>query len=211
MEVMSTTPETGSRIVEWGVGARTFAGEVESGDLHLVALFPGGVLIAVVDGLGHGPEAATASRAAVAALQICPSGPPIDLAQRCHVALQKTRGVVLSLASIDASTHQMTWLGIGNVDGMLFRREPAGQAGRESLPTRGGVVGYHMPVLRAVSLPIAAGDTLVFASDGIRSSFSGESPVGCGVQDAADHIVTRYAKSSDDALVLVARYLGAPP
>src|SRR3989454_8581110 len=44
------------------------AGEQESGDLHLIKPVGSGVLVSVVDGLGHGAEAAAAARAAVAAL-----------------------------------------------------------------------------------------------------------------------------------------------
>ena len=54
---------------EWGLAARALHGQAESGDLHLVAPFAGGVLIAAVDGLGHGSEAAAAARVAVATLR----------------------------------------------------------------------------------------------------------------------------------------------
>jgi hypothetical protein len=134
--------------------------------------------------------------------------------QRCHGALQKTRGVVLSLASIDAGTNLMTWLGVGNVDGTLYRvglTDRSGRPERESIPHRGGVVGYQMPALRVTVLPIARGDTLVFATDGINSDCCDESPLGRAPQEAADRILERYARESDDALVLVARYLGRAP
>src|SRR3989475_13253167 len=51
-------------IVEWGVASRTLAGEVESGDKHVVKIFPHGALLAAVDGLGHGEEAAAAANMA---------------------------------------------------------------------------------------------------------------------------------------------------
>jgi phosphoserine phosphatase RsbX len=208
---MSAAPEAAAPVVEWAVAARPFPGEVQSGDLHLVAPFPAGVLIAVADGLGHGPEAAEAARAAMAALQLRPSAPLPDLVRDCHTALQKSRGVVLGLASIDASRDRMTWLGIGNIDGILFRGQPDRAPPCEPLPSRGGVVGYQLPPLRMVSFPIVAGDVLVLASDGISSSFHALSPIGWEVQQAADHVVARHASNSDDALILVARYLGGPP
>jgi negative regulator of sigma-B (phosphoserine phosphatase) len=191
--------------VEWAVGARAFPGEIESGDLHLVAHFAEGVLIAVMDGLGHGPQAADAARVAASTLLHEPYESVTNLMQRCHAALRKTRGVVLSLASIDAEANLMTWLGVGNVDGALFR---ADRSARESIPQRSGVVGYELPALRATKLPIARGDTLIFVTDGISSDFSAESWLDGHPQQIADHILSRYAKASDDALVLVARYLG---
>jgi phosphoserine phosphatase RsbX len=196
--------------IEWGVGARALHGETESGDLHLVEPFPHGVLIAVADGLGHGSDAAEAARLAVATLRQRPWDPPTSLVERCHRTLHKTRGVVLSLASINADMNVMTWLGVGNVDGTLYRAEQVPRE-RESLPHRGGVVGYQLPALRATTLPIGHGDTLVFATDGIGGAFSSESPLGWHPQDAADHILKRYGKATDDALVLVARYIGIVP
>ena len=58
-----------SGLVEWGVAARPIAGEAVSGDLHLVKPFDHGVLLAAVDGVGHGDEATSAARAAVGILE----------------------------------------------------------------------------------------------------------------------------------------------
>jgi hypothetical protein len=65
-----------------------------------------------------------------------------------------------------------------------------------------------MPSLRAATLSIARGDTLIFMTDGISSDFSPDSPLEGHPQRIADTILNRYGKQSDDALVLVARYLG---
>src|SRR2546428_3284421 len=56
-------------IVEWGVASQTLAGEVESGDKHVVKIFPHGALLAAIDGLGHGEEAAAAANMAGRGLQ----------------------------------------------------------------------------------------------------------------------------------------------
>lgn len=195
--------------VEWGLASRALHGQPESGDLHFVEAFSGGVLIAAIDGLGHGPEAALASRMAAATLHDHLGEPVTTLMERCHAALQKSRGVVLSMAMIEARGRELTWLGVGNVDGTLYRANAVPP--RESLPHRGGVVGYQIPSLRQATLPLAAGDTLVFATDGIDSAFSMESPIGWRPQEAADHILRRYGKDTDDALVLIARVIGDVP
>jgi len=206
---MSLVPRASARAgpVEWGVASRALAGQSESGDLHFVEAFSAAVLIAVLDGLGHGPEAALASRVAVATLRDNLGEPVTTLVARCHAALQKTRGVVLSLALIEADGRHMTWLGVGNVDGTLYRASPH-RPQRESLPHRGGVIGYQLPSLRASTLPLAPGDTLVFATDGIADTFTSESPIGWHPQDAADYILQKHGKVDDDALVLVARNSG---
>ena len=134
--------------ITWAVAGRPIAGEIESGDLHLVVPFAEGVLVGVMDGLGHGPDAADAARAAATALAQAPHDPVEDLMQRCHRALRRTRGVVLSLASIDAVSRRMTWLGVGNVEGALYR---ADGSARETIPHRSGVVGYEMPTASAAT------------------------------------------------------------
>jgi hypothetical protein len=213
MEAMSPAAHSGppASPIVWAVAHRAAPGEIESGDLHVIAPCRAGALIAVIDGLGHGPEAATAARAAAASLRQSPSDPLIELVQRCHVALQKTRGVVMSLASIDAGADRLTWLGVGNVDGTLYRADRSARPARESLSLRGGVVGYQLPPLRVASFPILAGDTVVLATDGIRGGFHDEWPCGRDPQETADDIVARYCKATDDALILVAHYTGRSP
>jgi hypothetical protein len=60
-------------------------------------------------------------------------------------------------------------------------------------------------------LPIRRGDTLVLATDGIRASFAEELSLRDPPQQIADHILARFGKDTDDALVLVARFVGCTP
>jgi hypothetical protein len=73
---------------------------------------------------------------------------------------------------------------------------------------QGGVVGLHLPALRGVVLPVAPGDTLLLATDGVRSGFASGLRLEEAPQQLADRILARDAKGTDDALVLVARYRG---
>jgi len=206
---MRTQPgERAVSILEWGVSGRVMPGEDESGDAHIVAAFPSGALVAVVDGLGHGPEAAEAAALAVAVMRRLAQEPVVEIIQRCHEELRKTRGAVISLASFHSDMNTMTWLGIGNVEGVLLRAKQSKFAARESLLLRGGVVGYQLPLLRSVTLPISVGDTLMLATDGISGRFADRRATERAPQDIADEILRDDAKETDDALALVARYLG---
>jgi len=183
-------------------------GQGESGDRHLVCCGGHGILIAAIDGIGHGEEAANAAEAAMAILKASPEEPVISLVERCHEGLRSTRGAVLSLASIDPKHGLMTWLGVGNVQGVLMRAGAQKGSGEEVLLLRGGVVGAQLPALQAAVLPIRRGDTLVFVTDGIRGEFveglsALESP-----QRAADKILKQHGRGNDDALVLVVRLTG---
>ncbi|PYP21059.1 MAG: stage II sporulation protein E (SpoIIE) [Gemmatimonadetes bacterium] len=195
-------------LIDWGVATLTLPGERESGDLHLVKPVRAGVLVSVVDGLGHGAAAAAAARAAVAALNRHAQESVLPLLQRCHQALAGTRGAVVSVALFDRADGSMTWLGVGNVEGVLLYADAGGRRGRERLVTRGGIVGSELPPLRAEVLAVAPGDTLVLATDGIQSGFADELTVDAPPQQLADQILARSGKSTDDALVLVARYVG---
>ena len=196
-------------LIDWGVARLTLTGEAESGDLHLVRAVRSGVLVSVVDGLGHGAEAAAAARAAVAALSRYADESVLPLLSRCHEALHGTRGVVMNVAVFDRADASMTWLGVGNVEGVLLYTDPAARGARTTLMTRGGIVGSELPRLRAEVISLTPGDTLIFATDGIKDGFSDGLPAEAAPQQLADHILARHGKGTDDALVLVARYVGA--
>ena len=51
-------------MVEYGVAKLALPGHAESGDHHVVRCNRNGVLIAAIDGIGHGEEAADAARMA---------------------------------------------------------------------------------------------------------------------------------------------------
>jgi serine/threonine protein phosphatase PrpC len=205
-------------LIEWGVAARSLVGHAESGDQYLVKSFPGGVLVAVVDGLGHGDHAAEVSKTAVNTMQGYAHESVISLINRSHESLRGSRGAVISLASISAKG-TVTWLGVGNVEGMILPA-PGSHAKHKSLLLRGGVVGYRLPTLRDQVVEISPGDNLIFITDGIRSGFVKneiQDPLATkkldktqSAQLLADTILAEYGRETDDAMVLVARYKGFP-
>jgi serine phosphatase RsbU (regulator of sigma subunit) len=210
VETISAADEVASAapLIEWGIAARALAGNTESGDQCWIESFPGGVAVAVVDALGHGSAAAAVARIASAALEGHAYEPITSLIRRCHEALLGTRGVVVSLASFDLSQATVTWLGVGNVKGLFLRAGAESDRPREALFLRGGVVGYHLPSLYPAAIPVASGDVLIFATDGIRDGFSDGLPSASAPQQMAEQILAAHARGTDDALVLVVRYVG---
>jgi phosphoserine phosphatase RsbX len=194
-------------MLDYGVANFVLPGQGQSGDNHVVCCKKDGILVAVIDGVGHGQEAACAAKMSASVLKESRDEQPISLVEQCHHALRDSRGVVLSLAFIDTQQGLMTWLGVGNVHGVLMRADATKGEAREMLLLRAGLVGSKLPPLQATVLRIAKGDTLFFATDGVRSDFveslsSKENP-----QRAADRILKNYRTGSDDALVLVAKLL----
>ncbi|MBI4390886.1 MAG: SpoIIE family protein phosphatase [candidate division NC10 bacterium] len=198
-------------VLEWGLATLALPGHPESGDRHVVQPFPNGVLVAAVDGLGHGEEAAAAAKLAVSVLERHAREGVIALLRRCDEALRGTRGVVMSLASFRAPDGMMTWLGVGNVEGLLVRAAAQSDLRHEALVLRGGVVGRQLPPLQAAVVPVRRGDMLILATDGIREGFTEGLPPNDPPQGLADRILARHSKGTDDALVLVARYAGWGP
>jgi hypothetical protein len=182
-------------------------GHALSGDAAFVQPFDSGTLVAVIDALGHGEEAAATADIAVEALRGDPDEPVSVLMARCHASLRAARGVVASLASFDGPSATMTWCGVGNVEGFLFRAHPVGGAVRDSLVLRNGVVGYHLPEIRSETLSVGPGDLLIFATDGISHAFT-DSLRQVAPRILAHELLQRYAKPTDDALVLAAEYRG---
>ncbi len=182
------------------------AGQAESGDLCLVKRVGKGTLVAVVDGLGHGQEAASAAHAAVGALDRYSREPLADLVRRCHEALVGLRGVVLGLAYLDPQAATLTWLGVGNVGGILLRADAGGRPSRITLVSNAGFIGAEQTHPTTRSVPLALGDTVILYSDGIRDGFADSLVLAHPPQEIADFVIARHVKGNDDALVLVARY-----
>jgi phosphoserine phosphatase RsbX len=192
--------------LDWAVASRIKSGEVESGDGHLVRATRDGCLVAVVDGLGHGPAAAAVARTAIHALERYAEEPVLPLVQLCHEALAGTRGAVLSLARINTVHHSLTWIGVGNVAGVLWFCGATGRAAQAALLPSAGIVGLELPRLRAEVIALAPSDLLVFATDGVNEAFALAHPSAASPQRLADAILADHAKGTDDALVLVGRY-----
>jgi len=194
-------------VIEWGVAEETHPGQKQSGDRFVVKNATDGALLAVVDGIGHGADAARTAQVAVGALEGSESRSPISLLRRCQQRLQGTRGAVLSLAWFNPAEDTMTWLGVGNVTGLLLRREAHRRTRQESLLLRAGTVGAQLPYVSPSVLSVAYGDTLIFATDGIRGGFADNLNINASTQEIARNIIESHWRKLDDALVLVARYV----
>lgn len=194
--------------IEWSVASRAIPGQVVSGDLHVVVPAPEGVVLAVVDGLGHGEDATFAAKAAVAVIERHADDSVVGLVQRCHQALQRTRGVVMTVVGLNTREDTLTALGIGNVETVIVPANPRAQARRDSVLLRCGVVGYQLPTLHASVRPIESGDMIVFATDGVREDFADLVTTTDTPARLADRIIAEKFRGTDDGLVLACRYLG---
>lgn len=196
-------------MLEWGVAAAALPGQTDCGDRHVVQAFEGGVLVAVIDAVGHGAEAAQVARLAAGVLERHPAEPVHALLLECHERLRGSRGAAISVASFDHRSRTMTWLGVGNVNGILVQAGARPKPRPNSLLVRGGMVGDHLPELELSAIPVERGDVLIMATDGIESRFTEGLRGELDPQQLAERIQRGYARTTDDSLVLVARCAGA--
>ncbi len=198
------------RDLEWGTAAATQPTQEISGDVALVLQLPEGVLVAVIDGLGHGHEAARAAQMARETVCEAAGADIVALAHRCHRALACTRGAAVAFAYLSTSAHSLTWLGVGNIEGRLVTSDQRTRAPRmnASLRLRRGVVGHQLPEIGTATLDLRRGDIVILATDGITSGFGEALDVSGSPERIAERILTEHWTAADDCLVLVIRYLG---
>src|SRR5260221_8742093 len=162
--------------IEWGVASRALAGQPSSGDLNVVKSFPNGVLVAALDGIGHGEEAASAALVAKTILEAHPEESVIELIGRCHEGLRATRGVAMSVASFNLSEALITWVGVGNVEAVLLRPGLAGAPAEESLLLRAAGGGAHVPSPPADVFPLSVGHPLILSTHALRIGLTPQLP-----------------------------------
>lgn len=184
-----------------GVHCQPIPGEAHSGDAHCILDRGDHVTVALIDGLGHGPDAREASRLACEIVERDADLPPEVILRRAHEALRSTRGAVMAVVRIERTRPEATHAGIGNVEVRLIGAE------RVRRPmAHNGIVGHSVRVFRAETFPFEPGDLLIMTSDGISDRFEIK-PMSRGddVQGLANRIALAHGKHTDDQLVIVVR------
>ena len=194
----------GSAAIDWGHASLMMPGETRSGDRCVIAAADGTVLIAVIDGLGHGEEAAAAANAAAVVLEASPNESLRTLFDRCDAQLRTTRGAAMTVARFESSHRTLDWLGTGNIKTVLLRRSASGFTCMDLL-TYSGVVGAHLPKRPPSKIQVMPGDVLILATDGVDRKFIDAIRYDEAPQTQAERLLAAYRSPTDDALVLVAR------
>jgi anti-sigma regulatory factor (Ser/Thr protein kinase) len=189
--------------VEVGALYVPLAGEDECGDGWAASCDLDGATLLGVDGLGHGPEAAKAARAAIHALERRPAAAPSDVLHAAHEALRITRGAALSVARIDYSGNGVRFAGIGNVNCVVYEG-----GARRALISHNGIVGANMRKVQEFTADCPPGALVILHSDGVQTQWDlGDYP---GLTMRAPALVAGilmrdFVRGRDDALVLVGR------
>jgi negative regulator of sigma-B (phosphoserine phosphatase) len=172
-------------------------GERVNGDAIVICTGPKDrMLLAVIDGLGHGPIAAEASGAAVALLKAASLDQSVlMLMQGVHHALKGTRGAAATLCLLTGNKLEIC--AVGNVQLSCTNT---------SIPLvlSPGVLGMRVPRYRVCEAQLNKGARLALYSDGISSRFRAEETRHLAPGEACKLTIERYRKNEDDATILIA-------
>lgn len=181
-------------------------GESACGDAWTVATGAGKTLAMVADGLGHGPQAADASRAAVRALAEVGLQGPEAVLEAAHGRLRALRGAAVAVAELDFERRAVGFAGVGNISGVVVA-----PGHRQALFSHNGTVGHELRKLQRFDYRWPGEAVLVMASDGIATGWDLAKYPGLLARDPAviaGVLYRDFRRTRDDATVLVVR--GAP-
>jgi anti-sigma regulatory factor (Ser/Thr protein kinase) len=186
-----------------GAVERAKSGELVSGDAWAMHRDAAGCTLFMVDGLGHGTEAALAANEAVRQFQRSRQETPAAIVQAVHLAIRHTRGGAVAAARMDWAAATVVYAGLGNIAAALAA--PGGQLRR--LVSLNGTAGHNARKIQAFEYPCREG-LLIMHSDGIRSNWALEPYPGFARMHPmllAGLLMRDHERPADDATVVVAR------
>ncbi len=167
------------------------------GDAVVDASAPGWRLLAVIDALGHGPDAARSAQSAQVAAQNAVGQPLSAVFSAVHHSLARLRGVVMSAILIEGEA--AVFAGVGNVE--LF-----GPPGVNRPITMAGTLGGGAYRFRPFPLLLRPGQRWALASAGIKTREGAAlflKLVAAPAQEMVDALIERASRPHDDVAVLI--------
>ncbi|MGD2032534.1 MAG: PP2C family protein-serine/threonine phosphatase [Gammaproteobacteria bacterium] len=194
---------TGRVILDYSSRVRPYPGHHVSGDAVMIRELEGVLFVAIVDVLGHGPEAHELTKVIDAYLRRYGSTDVAGLMKRLHDYLNGTRGAAMGLCTIDARSGSLQYVGVGNT---VIRRFGKSET---RLVSKDGVLGHNMRSLLPQALQLEPGDLVVLYTDGVSDRFTAEdypSVLHHSAEEVARNIVQRFGKGHDDAACIAVRF-----
>jgi anti-sigma regulatory factor (Ser/Thr protein kinase) len=178
-------------------------GETACGDGWLARGEKDRCVLMVVDGLGHGTDAAAAARTATEVVKAHARRGVTELADTVHGALKSTRGAAAALAIVKAGSEKGDFCGVGNVTCVI-------RAGGKSraLVSHNGILGHQVRKFQEFSFPFPHNALLIMHSDGLTGKWTLDEYPGLEAREPAliaGVLFRDYRRSTDDASILVAR------
>ncbi|HTV90767.1 MAG TPA: ATP-binding protein, partial [Stellaceae bacterium] len=157
-------PLPGRRAAGLGAVIQPFPGEQVCGDAWAYADHPGGGTLLVVDGSGHGEQAAKAAAVASEAFLANAELDCVRLVEMLHHALAPTRGAALAVARIDTTQRVVRFVGIGNIAASIVM-----DGELRHMVSHNGTAGHVAPRIREFTYPYSRAPLVIMNSDGLST------------------------------------------
>lgn len=180
-----------------------YPGERLSGDAWSWHQTPERTVVFLVDGLGHGREAAAAADEAVNTFHKHVEQAPAQILSYVHDALKKTRGAVAAVGEIRPHDKTLTYTGVGNAAAVLLSGGLS-----KSLISHNGTLGVASPRLQEFRVEWPNDGILIMHSDGLQSRWDLSSYPGLLSRHPAiigAALIRDFRRQRDDACVVVVK------
>ena len=189
--------------LESGVVTVAKSGETVCGDTCAIIWHGARCNVMVTDGLGHGPQAAEASRAAADVLSARPERDAADAIEAMHGALASTRGGAGAVATVDTDTGTLKYCGVGNISGILHVNYKS-----RHLISHNGTLGHNARKIQQFEFDFPRGALLIMFSDGLATHWTLDDYPGLAGKHPGLIAATLYRdhdRGRDDVSVMVMR------
>lgn len=166
------------------------------------------LILAIADGVGHGPLAREASSCILGLFDQAPETPLAHLIDSAQEAPCNSRGAMVALARFSGHSRALSCVGSGDVTASIY-------------DLRGGPRYLHFPsaMVRQTlhprkcrpeeTFPVCSGDLLLLHTDGLRTAATLSDRPDLQRKPSiviAQTLLELYGRPNDDASVLVARF-----
>lgn len=196
-------PDPRNALLDIGVVCEPLDGETACGDGWCVVQDADRAAVLLVDGLGHGPNAAHAADTAIETFRRVADRGPAEIVGALHEALRSTRGAAVAVAEVRRSSTgaSVAFCAVGNtVSAITGMHKP------KSLASMNGTAGMQVGRLQEFTQTWETGSSMVMHTDGITTRWKLESYPQIFSHDPAiiAAVLHRdFQRPRDDSTVLV--------
>jgi anti-sigma regulatory factor (Ser/Thr protein kinase) len=161
---LASTPRRA--LLNVGVVCVPLEGETACGDGWCVVQEGDRAMVLLVDGLGHGPNAAHAADVAIERFRDVADRHPAEVVGALHETLRATRGAALAVAEVtrDGDGGSVRFCAVGNTVSAIVGADRS-----RSLASMNGTAGLNVGKLQEFTQPWDPGATMVMHTDGVTS------------------------------------------
>ena len=200
---MESTSKLNIGDIEVASFVRPCLGERVSGDTVVMEHRDDWIFLAIVDALGHGPQANDVANRAERFLRNGWSSDILNTLNRLHSELKGTIGAAAGLCVVDSVKRDIRYIGVGNTVLRTFGSQST------RLVSADGIIGSRFRTPAMQSAPLNESGIIMLYTDGVSDRFDEEQYPQIHYHSAsaiAHKVVNSFGKPYDDAACMAMRY-----